>query len=1024
AETLSNVGAEQSYRLPFHATSGFVGMFEELDLQKAALGIAEYGISVTTLEEVFIRVGKNTEETRKRSGSSNAGASGIEAKRPIPSADDHARSDPATTSLLQSEQNGRESPHDKYAGVGSLETDSDSVVFYKHFRALFLKRFIYGKRDRRMFLCQIVLPVLMVVLGLGLLQLTRDYDQPGLTLTPAKFNVDIPKFHRNYVVFNPDGGDLGDQIMARFNGDHDGDNDAEDGGGVWGIAVPMDSQEDDQFYNCSSGPEPLFNISNYMLKNLKPDGQRGSSHYGSVTVAAESTLDKLSYNILVNGSAVHGAGIYMNLVHEAFLQILTGSGSASIKVRNYPLPRTWEQQNNAATVDAFTAALFFMIAFCFIPASYASFIVKEKEVKAKHQQIISGVSIYAYWCSSYVWDILSYLPTVALVVCIVLAFGVDNYTKNDGAPATFLLFLLYGPAVASFTYLMSFMFTSHSTAQLVVMFFNFLSGLCLMVVSFVLTTINSTESVAVDLRYIFRLFPSFCLGDGLTQLALCDNGENCPNIGRNGYDFNAQVSPFHWNIVGVDDSSFDKNSIVDDEDVAMERVRVDSGGADSDVVRIADMRKVFNTPIGKKVAVNCLSFGIPKGECFGFLGINGAGMDYISAGTAYIDGYNIQHDQRHIRRKIGYCPQFDALLELLTVREHLELYGRIKGLQGGDLERVVLGKLQQMDLKLSVAIAMIGEPSIVFLDEPSTGMDPMERRFMWQVISRISTQDAICSIILTTHSMEEAEALCTRIGIMVNGSLRCLGSGTHLKMRFGDGYEVDVKLNFAPLSKLRALRDALVDANVLSLDDIQLDDSGHPGDVEHASADVEDDSDATAAEEGKFKKIRVTADFASICNALHEPERVSMFTSNGEGGTLYDVMHADGFVSLHSLLEWWVAQDDAVRLDQFMINKFPGTMLLERRTAHSFRYRIPTKDMALAKVFKYFEDEKSVLNIQDYSVGQTTLEQIFNQFASSQDNPENSAAAKGVEVDRVSSRESLNLQSSASFKRTNTSSGI
>jgi ATP-binding cassette subfamily A (ABC1) protein 3 len=583
----------------------------------------------------------------------------------------------------------------------------------------------------------------MVVLGLGLLQLTPDFDQPGLTLTPAKYNIEKPEYHRNYVVFNPDGGELGEQIMARFNGDHDGGDDATDGGGVWALAVPMETVEEDQFYNCSSGPEPLFNISNYMIKNLKPKGQQGSSHYGSVTIAGESTLDKLSYNVLVNGSSVHGAGIYMNLVHEAFLQVLTGDGSAEIKVRNYPLPRTWEQQNNAASVDAFTAALFFMIAFCFIPASYVSFIVKEKEVKAKHQQIISGVSIYAYWCSSYLWDVLSYLPTVALVMCIVLAFGVDNYTKNDGGAATFLLFFLYGPAVASFTYLMSFLFTSHSTAQLVTMFFNFLTGLCLMVVSFVLTTINSTESLAVDLRYLFRLFPSFCLGDGLTQMALCDNGKDCPNIGREGYDFDATVSPFHWNIVGanltflaveavvyflmalmteysltfpsllawlhsVDDSKFDKSTVVDDEDVAMERVRVDTGGADGDVVRIADMRKVFNTAIGQKVAVNCLSFGIPKGECFGFLGINGAGktttLSILSgefpptSGTAFIDGYNIQQDQSHIRRKIGYCPQFDALLELLTVREHLELYGRIKGLSGDRLEEVVQGKLSQMDL--------------------------------------------------------------------------------------------------------------------------------------------------------------------------------------------------------------------------------------------------------------------------------------------------------------------------------------
>lgn len=78
--------------------------------------------------------------------------------------------------------------------------------------------------------------------------------------------------------------------------------------------------------------------------------------------------------------------------------------------------------------------------------------------------------------------------------------------------------------------------------------------------------------------------------------------------------------------------------------------------------------------------------------------------------------------------------------------------------------------------KLSVSIAMIGNPPIVFLDEPSTGMDPEARRFMWDVISRISTERKRSSIILTTHSMEEAEALSTKIGIMVDGELKCLGS--------------------------------------------------------------------------------------------------------------------------------------------------------------------------------------------------------------------------------------------------------
>lgn len=110
-----------------------------------------------------------------------------------------------------------------------------------------------------------------------------------------------------------------------------------------------------------------------------------------------------------------------------------------------------------------------------------------------------------------------------------------------------------------------------------------------------------------------------------------------------------------------------------------------------------------------------------------------------TSGNAFIDGYSIREDQTKIRRKIGYCPQFDALLELLTVREHLELYARIKGFTGNDLEEMIARKIKQLDLsdfenktagslsggnkrKLSVAVATIGDPAIVFLDEPSTGM--------------------------------------------------------------------------------------------------------------------------------------------------------------------------------------------------------------------------------------------------------------------------------------------------------------
>lgn len=135
-------------------------------------------------------------------------------------------------------------------------------------------------------------------------------------------------------------------------------------------------------------------------------------------------------------------------------------------------------------------------------------------------------------------------------------------------------------------------------------------------------------------------------------------------------------------------------------------------------------------------------------------------------------------------------------------------YGRIKGYSGERLTDEVNSMLKKMSLenysdklagdfsggnkrKLSVAIALLADPKIVYLDEPSTGMDPASRRFMWSIIAQSMQSRAV---VLTTHSMEEADALCTRIGIVVNGQLQCLGSSQHLKSKFGKGCVVQMRV--------------------------------------------------------------------------------------------------------------------------------------------------------------------------------------------------------------------------------------
>lgn len=233
-----------------------------------------------------------------------------------------------------------------------------------------------------------------------------------------------------------------------------------------------------------------------------------------------------------------------------------------------------------------------------------------------------------------------------------------------------------------------------------------------------------------------------------------------------------------------------------DDDVLTEQKRVLSGRVSTDAIVIKNLSKVYENG---KVAVNNLSLGIAPGECFGLLGINGAGktttMSILTAefppttGDAILGGYSVTHEPQKIRRRIGYCPQFCAHFENMTGREHLEMYAAIKGVPEDYVQEVVSKKLKEVGLnkydsdrlsthysggmkrRLSLACATIGQPQIIFLDEFSTGVDPVACREIWQLVSDMVVGNGIPSqqpaVVLTTQSMEECEALCPRIGIMV-----------------------------------------------------------------------------------------------------------------------------------------------------------------------------------------------------------------------------------------------------------------
>ena len=189
------------------------------------------------------------------------------------------------------------------------------------------------------------------------------------------------------------------------------------------------------------------------------------------------------------------------------------------------------------------------------------------------------------------------------------------------------------------------------------------------------------------------------------------------------------------------------------------------------------------------------------------------GLENISAGEIDVSGYNIETETQSVRENIGVCPQHDILWPQLTAREHLEIYSMFKGvwdskeeideiLEGvrlSDVQHKECGKFSGgMKRRLSVAISAVGNPDVVFLDEPTTGMDPMNRKSVWDTIKAFKKNKCV---VLTTHSMEEADALGDRIGIMSHGKMIAIGTSLELKSRYGAGYRVKLVCKTASVVK-------------------------------------------------------------------------------------------------------------------------------------------------------------------------------------------------------------------------------
>ncbi|KAF0723948.1 hypothetical protein Ae201684_017257 [Aphanomyces euteiches] len=970
ATVLSNVGTEIAFQLPLDSSHLFSDMFTSLDGQLGDFGIVSYGISVTTLEEVFLKVaeigsmeGAPYEPTQRR-----------ELKTTLRSPVSSVKFDPTNIPPLQ--------------------------LFSTQFGALVRKRFRVARRDKRLVLWGLLAPIAFIFLGIRSLSMAPVMqNDPAIPLTTAAY----PRGDHTPVGFMCrsdwvcEGTALDLPHAKAFN---------------IPVAVPVYPSSSPTVFNVTYDNVNTSGPTGFSLRLAQELWQRGygvngseyvPGMYGGFLFMGSKQANLFGYNIAVNTTSVHAAIVYKAMADAAIYRSFTGK---SLAVLDAPLPVTSSEKTTFSIVIAFSTAIFIVMAFAQYSAAIVPGLVHEKHPlhNAKHQQLVSGVSLTGFWLANYFVDLLLYAIPASASILLLVVFDVQQLTGSESsAPHSFsaviLAFVLFGFAIVPFCYLLSHLFTDPPSSQSASVFINMLLGLGLIITSLVLDQIPSTQELNGTLKYFYRLSPLFNLGNALYTLSM--------QAILNGFlSFLPNDDAFSLNVVGWDLIYLSINAVVylilaiaidyaltfpsikswftrrslpnastsqeeQDSDVSAEARRVASGATTSDAVVLNALRKVY--PDGT-VGVESVSLGLPRGECFGYLGINGAGKTTTmkmltgdiapSSGRGTLGGFDILSEQLAVRRLIGYCPQFDALIDLLTVREHLELFAAIKGVPSIQVDAVVQEKLAQLQLedfedklaqslsggtkrKLSVAMALIGAPPILFLDEPSTGMDPVSRRFMWDVLADVSTKSHESTILLTTHSMEECEALCTRVGIMVDGRLRCLGSIQHLKHKFGDGLLLHVK--FEPI----ALKS--VDAMVQKFF-------------------------------GDMKSTLNSSELREAFERLGCPSRMDYVSkTHPTGFVLADALEdKDGVVTVNDICTWWLGEDRYESMVAHLENVFGQVQLIERQNDVS-RFQLTSVDkLALSTVFSTVEQAKASLGLQEYTISQTTLEQIFNTFAAQQ----------------------------------------
>lgn len=850
---LETRGREVTFMFPLSFLSGAGrGLLRELQDNQKALRVQSLAMTLTTLEDVFRattmrQLGLGTGAPMHEDGPSGAGRCPFAV--PV---GDMAEGDAPTGSPLMAQKLGMSptmldtesvaSPAPA-RGMADLNDDefyytSNTWRFFSDFRALFAKRLHYAKRDGQLVLFQVVLPMLFLTVAL-LINLAQSPEQPALTLDMQMYSG--YKSNPSEVLITRAG-----EIHAAPDTFH--------------VTTSTEASTLGAYYDPLHVLEPtsmgtISGIEQMNVELYRSFYTHEQPRYISIATSnmvLQSGMPMKSTVVFHNATYAHAAPQAINALYSLALSQMYGSEHVAKPVAiNRPMHLGSYEKKLVDTNKQVIMGMFIILAFILIPCNTISYIVQEKASGARHMQWLTGSSMLAYWLSAFVFDMLCFIGTIVLAFIIFVVFDREEYIGKEMIGPSICLFLFFGISSTLSSYVVSFFFSSPFKAQSTVLVLNFVFGFLWVTCESMLAA--SAFHFVVWACYFLRVLPCVSFGEGLYVLAGTGMGWmmypgtaheslfgllKMTESGRSVFQGGVGTALIYMGCVvvasvvalvvleyfrvqqcgvfsrlyhcccarrgGRDPEGVD--AVVSDATVRAEEARVcenETGPKEDCIV----MQHVAKSYVGaRRPALEDLSVGVHRGEVLALLGLNGAGKSTAvsilsgeraaSAGSVYINHHSLaSEDSRHY---IGYCPQFDALLDKLTPLEHLVLFARLRRMREECIAEHVDRLIREIGLyphrhqaagalsggnkrRLSLALALIGNTTSVLLDEPTSGMDAFARA---QTCAALKYLTQAKSVILITHLFDETDALADRVAVVAAGRMVTIGRAQELQSNF------------------------------------------------------------------------------------------------------------------------------------------------------------------------------------------------------------------------------------------------